>query len=92
MRFEWDENKNRINKKRHHISFEYAARVWDDDGRIERFDHDHSIDEDRWITIGLINAVVFVVFTYRGEDCARLISARLATREERDEYYRHHDA
>ena len=92
MIFEWDEDKNRINRKTHHISFEYAARVWDDERRIERFDLEHSAYEERWITIGLVNNVVFVVFTYRGEDCIRLISARPATREERDEYYSYYDA
>ncbi|MBR5734012.1 MAG: BrnT family toxin [Desulfovibrionaceae bacterium] len=92
MRFEWDEAKNLINKKIHHMPFEYAARVWQDERRIERFDDEHSRDEERWITIGLINNVVFVVFTYRGEDCVRLISARAATREEQNEYYSYYDA
>ncbi|MBR3723425.1 MAG: BrnT family toxin, partial [Selenomonadaceae bacterium] len=45
--FEWDENKNRINIKKHGISFKYAARVFDDEHYFEQYDEYHSDDEDR---------------------------------------------
>ena len=82
MKFEWDENKNVINKEKHKISFETAAYVFDDPYCIEMFDFEHSIDEDRYIAIGKVGEVLFVVFTER-KDTIRLISARLATNAER---------
>ena len=86
MKFEWDEEKNLINKEKHKISFETAAHVFDDPDYIEMFDFEHSIDEDRYIAIGKVGDVLFVVFTERKE-VIRLISARLATEKERGLYY-----
>lgn len=89
MIFEWDEDKNKLNKIKHRVSFQVAARVFGDPKRIEQFDEGHSEEEDRWITIGMVHPrVLMVVFTER--DCGntvRLISARLANEEERKEYY-----
>ena len=64
----------------------YAAYVFDDPYYIEMFDFEHSIDEDRYIAIGKVGEVLFVVFTER-KDTIRLISARLATDAERRLYY-----
>ena len=86
MRFEWDEDKNSINKEKHKISFETAAHVFDDPHYIEMFDYEHSVDEDRYIAIGRVGEVLFVVFTER-KQTIRLISARLATSAERELYY-----
>ena len=86
MKFEWDENKNSINKEKHKISFETAVHVFDDPYYIEMFDFEHSVDEDRYIAIGKVGDVLFVVFTER-KDTIRLISARLATNAERGLYY-----
>ena len=84
--FEWDEEKNRLNKIKHGINFKTAAKVFNDEDRIERRDYEHSQDEDRWQVIGLVEDVLFVVYTKRGIK-TRLISARLATDYERSEYY-----
>ena len=86
MNFEWDENKNTINREKHKISFETAAYVFDDPYYIEMFDFEHSVEEDRYIAIGKVGDVLFVVFAER-KDMIRLISARLATNAERDLYY-----
>lgn len=86
MRFEWDQRKNEWNMKKHHISFATAALVFNDDYRIEWYDKAHSAEEDRYITIGAVGEVLFVVYTER-KDAVRLISARYATREERSVYY-----
>ena len=86
MKFEWDENKNIINKEKHKISFETAAHVFDDPNYIEMFDFEHSVDEDRYIAIGKVGDVLFVVFTEKKETI-RMISARLATSMERSLYY-----
>ena len=52
MAFEYDDNKNQINIKKHGISFKSAARIFFDYDRIEFYDEDHSYDEDRYNTIG----------------------------------------
>ncbi len=78
--------KNTINKEKHKISFETAAYVFDDPYYIEMFDFEHSVDEDRYIAIGKVGDILFVVFTER-KDTIRLISARLATNAERSLYY-----
>ena len=49
IRFNWDENKNSINKKQHGISFEEASSVFYDDNALVIDDPDHSIEEDRFI-------------------------------------------
>lgn len=84
--FEWNDEKEKQNIKKHGIPFETAAKVFLDENRIEIFDEAHSIDEDRYITIGLAGDILFVVYTERGT-AIRLISARLATPEERKVYY-----
>ena len=86
LKFEWDEEKNRINQRKHGISFETAAYVFEDENYIEMYDFEHSIDEDRYIAIGWLGDVLFVVFAERKENI-RLISARLANAEERKLYY-----
>ena len=85
MTFEWDEEKNIINRKKHGISFETAAYVFNDENYIEMFDFEHSVDEDRYIAIGRVGEILFVVFTERKNNI-RLISARLATESERRLY------
>lgn len=87
MDFEWDEIKNQINKRKHKISFETAALVFSDENRIEIYDFQNSkINEDRYITIGKVNKILFVVFTER-ENKTRIISARLADKNEKEIYY-----
>ena len=86
MKFEWDENKNQLNLKKHGVDFETAMLVFNDLRRIEIYDVEHSIDEDRYSTIGMVHDVLFVVYTERKENI-RLISARLATEIERSIYY-----
>ena len=86
MKFEWDQGKNLINQKKHKISFETAAYVFQDENYIEMYDFEHSTEEDRYIAIGCVGEVLFVVFTERKENI-RLISARLAPESERRLYY-----
>ena len=56
--------------------------VFDDPYYIEMYDFEHSVEEDRYIAIGKVGDVLFVVFTERKETI-RLISARLATNQKR---------
>lgn len=85
LEFEWDAEKERLNIKKHGISFTMAAKVFCDAGRIEIYDEAHSLHEDRYITIGWAGEVLFVVYTERTPRI-RLISARLATARERRIY------
>ena len=82
MIFEWDDEKERQNILKHGIDFRTASRVFFDEARIESYDEAHSISEDRYIVIGKVHEVLFVVYTERKENI-RLISARLATAHER---------
>ena len=85
---EWDDRKNEINRRKHGIGFEDAGLVFADEARIEMFDELHSDEEDRYITIGRVEDILFVVFTERPEHHSiRLISARRANAHERRLYY-----
>lgn len=89
MQFEWDDHKEKINITKHGLDFETAARVFEDENRLEMYDEEHSEYEDRYITIGLIDdimCVIMVVYTER-EEAVRIISARKATKQEREMYY-----
>lgn len=86
MIFEWDEEKNKSNKRKHGIDFETAMLVFNDLQRIEIYDTEHSLSEDRYNTIGMVHDVLFVVYTERKSNI-RLISARIATAAERSIYF-----
>ena len=89
MRYQWDDQKEQINIKKHGLDFTTASMVFDDPNMVEIFDEAHSGEEDRYKAIGRIGKVVTVitvVYTERGEKI-RLISARVATKEEEEIYY-----
>ena len=72
---EWDDNKNQVNIKKHGISSGSAALVFSDDERIEYYDKLHSQDEDRYVVLGCVQGILYVVYTMRGEACAADICA-----------------
>ena len=84
--FEWDDEKNIKNYKKHKIYFEDAAFVFLDDDRIEDYDKDHIDEEDRIRVIGKVAKVLVVIYTERGEKF-RIISARYANKDDEEEYY-----
>ena len=84
--FEWDENKNRININKHGITFKTAAKVFEDENRIEDYDFAHSIFEDRYKVIGKVKNILVVIYTVRGQK-TRIISARQAEGWEAAIYY-----
>jgi len=64
--FEWDENKNSINKEKHNVSFEEAQYAFLDENRVIAEDLNHSNDEKRYFCFGKINNKILTVrFTYR---------------------------
>ncbi|AKG22927.1 BrnT family toxin [Calothrix sp. 336/3] len=87
MKFEWDESKADANLKKHSVSFEEAKTVFDNPMAVIFDDEVHSIDEQREIIIGHSqkNRLLLVSFTERSNSI-RIISARLVTRREREDY------
>jgi len=90
-KFEWDEEKNLINKLKHDIAFEEATTVFDDTRAVVLYDYEHSGNEDRFNIIGVNEEKLklTVCHCYRGEneDVVRIISAREATKKEIKIYY-----
>jgi uncharacterized DUF497 family protein len=91
----WDPAKARTNLTKHGVRFDHAASVLLDPLALTVFDEAHSLDEERWFTLGRSaqGTLLAVAHTYHvtGPDTARvrLISARPATRRERDQYEHH---
>ncbi|NLJ70423.1 MAG: BrnT family toxin [Clostridiaceae bacterium] len=90
IKFEWDINKNYSNIRKHKISFEEAKTVFLDDYAIVFDDPEHSIEEERFLIIGLslIKNILIVSHCYKEEEeIIRIISARKATKKEMEFYY-----
>ena len=88
MKFQWDENKNQANLKKHGIDFAEAIYVFADPFALNLPDDEHSDNEERWILLGksLQSVVLLVVHTYREGDAIRIISARKSTKNEQRIY------
>lgn len=88
MRFEWDPAKDAANLAKHGLSFEEASALFESKADyLEIYDEEHLDEEDRFIAIGPIRqGVVVVAYTEREEDVLRIVSARMATKIERERY------
>jgi uncharacterized DUF497 family protein len=89
--FEWDEEKNKLNQKLHGIAFEDAKFVFNDPFKLILPDLYHSEKEERWLAIGLVSRILFVVFTERSENIIRIISARTGPKVEERLYNDHNN-
>lgn len=92
IRFEWDENKNQLNKIKHGIDFNEAATVFFDEDAIMFDDPEHSMEEERFLILGITKHenLCIVSHCYRGEDnIIRIISARKATKNETKTYHKY---
>ena len=91
MRFDWDPAKNRTNIRDHGVAFSDAQAVFEGP-TWERWDDREDYGEDRWVAIGVLDGIeITVVYTdlRTTQDVVRqIISARRATRDEREAYYR----
>ena len=90
LRFDWDENKNLSNQKKHNVSFEEATTVFLDEDGLLIPDPDHSDYEERFILLGTsrkANLLTVVHCLRESEMLIRIISARKATRNESRLYY-----
>jgi len=91
VKYEWDDDKDLLNQRKHGLSFSEAIRLFESDDRyLEIFDNEHSVVEDRFIAIGPIErGLIVVVFTERENDIIRIIGARMATKVEQTLYHAH---
>jgi uncharacterized protein len=88
LSFEWDEEKNAANIKNHGIDFLDAALIFENP-TLEVIDDKEDYGEFRCIALGLSGETVLqVVYTWRGENVIRIISARRANRHDAEKYYR----
>lgn len=85
--FEWDAAKARRNLREHGVSFDEASTVFGDPLAILKADPDHSLEEERFLVLGMsVNQRMLVVSHAERSPRTRLISARLATPSERRQY------
>ena len=88
LSFEWDEEKNAANIKNHGIDFLDAALIFENP-TLEAIDDRADYGEVRTIAFGLAGETVLqVVYTWRGKNTIRIISARKANRYDAEKYYR----
>ncbi len=90
IRFEWDENKNAINVRKHAITFAEASTAFEDPEALVIDDPDHSEQEERFVLLGFSNRanLLVVCHCYRAsETVIRIISARKATANESRQYH-----
>ncbi len=88
--FEWDINKAKANEKKHKVSFDEATSVFHDQFAIYLDDEAHSMDEERFLILGqsIRDNTLTVCYCMRQSDTiVRIISARKATKQERDMYF-----
>jgi hypothetical protein len=88
VEFTWDERKNRVNQRKHGISFETAISVFDDPFQVSRQDRVEE-GEARWQTIGMVANMHILLVAHSVEEddsMIRILSARKATSQERKIY------
>ncbi len=91
LRFEWDDEKEKVNIRKHGIPFDEVRTVFYDENAIQFFDPDHSEEEDRFILLGISFKLRILVVCHcirESETAIRLFSARKADRDEEREYWR----
>lgn len=89
LKFEWDENKNQLNIQKHGVSFQEAITVFKDQNAVILTDDVHSENEERFLLIGLSHKynILVVCHCYRSDETIiRIISARKATKNEKENY------
>ena len=87
--FFWSDDKNRENLKNHGLTLQEAAPVFLDPFLVIRHDKAHStVEETRWKGIGVLgnDFLLAIIFTEEKENAIRLISAREATKKEKEDY------
>ena len=89
MKFDWDQAKANANSKKHGVTFEEARTVFYDEFAVQFFDEDHSLEEERFLLLGLSSDAKLLLVCHcereRG-NIIRIISARKATKREAAHY------
>ena len=89
LRFEWDEEKNRENQRKHGITFTEAQTIFFDENAVEFYDDEHSEWEDRFLLLGISAKLRLLLVCHclrESGSIIRVISARKATKNERELY------
>ncbi len=87
MKIEWDTKKAKLNLRKHRVSFEEAATALSDPMAATGADPDHSITEERYVTFGVSERGRLLVVAHTDEEeTIRIISARIASKGERELY------
>ena len=92
MKFEWDKNKDLLNRKNHGVSFHEAEAIFEDPFHLSVLDRRFDYLEERWMTLGetksgkLIVAGHIYLMDDDGTELVRIITARKATTKERQRY------
>ena len=91
MKFSWDLEKEKTNRRKHHVTFSEACYVFADRFAITIYDEAHSTEEERWVTIGEIPTLklLVVIHTHKisgHSEYVRIISARKAQANEARAY------
>ncbi len=94
MKFEWNDEKNKLNIQKHQVSFEEAKEVFQDPMHISKLNYRFDYFEERWITLcttikDKILVVTNMFFDENGEEIIRIISARRDNQKERIFYEQH---
>lgn len=90
LRFEWDPKEARSNAKKHGVTFEEARTVFYDEQARVFDDPDHSVEEDRFLILGMSTRLRALAVSHclrESESVIRLISARKANRSEEEDYW-----
>ena len=89
LEFTWDDQKDKINRQKHGVSFEEAKSAFYDENALVIYDSDHSQQEDRFVLLGMSDyyRLLIVCHCYRYNDTIiRIISARKANKSEQQQY------
>lgn len=90
--FSWDPVKAKQNFRKHRVSFDHSATIFQDPEALSEFDQEHSHREDRWITLGLASMGTLLVVCHTYDETSemsariRIISARKPTKSETMQY------
>ncbi len=90
IEFEWDSKKEKANAKKHGVTFEEARTTFYDEHALQFSDPEHSEDEDRFILLGIsfkLNTLVVCHCFRQDEKIVRIISARMADKDEAKAYW-----
>ena len=88
MGFEWDEAKRAANIEKHGIDFTGILSAFSDDNRLTWEDARRDYGEPRFVSLAMVEGLILTIVYTRRNDSVRLISARMANRNERERYER----